>query len=393
MFGKPGIRLGFRDNRQDLHRLFGHIIEHASIVTDSKAVLRMRMPSQPLDATLAHFRRLMAQMLFQGVTHRGTHIRLEGLQILDRLRGEYDIISHSGYILARLAASAERPSDEEQLFWLTPAAASLRIAGTINPSLACPVVLPGGEPSSTVPRCARPGTTEEHMSHDSEESTLPKCLICSQRQEGQRYTFWAGEHMSTKTRRALLSSTTHITSKYRNMKRVGAFVCRGCARRIVSRASWLTITIALFFTVVCSAVALRFHTGSTIIQWGATAGAALAGLTAVAFIVMSLFPNVDSWTSEAIIRDKAAPLLKRKGKGDSFFTEREYDMLFTTKPADRPETAEDLLAGIEDDDQEERPRKRPKASAASTVMTRCPSCDKATPEAVRTCKWCGQPLP
>src|SRR5207245_4491276 len=70
MFGKPVIGFGFRDNRQDLHRLLSHIVKHPYIATDTKAVLGVREPSQPLDAAFAHFRRLMPQMRFNGVTHR-----------------------------------------------------------------------------------------------------------------------------------------------------------------------------------------------------------------------------------------------------------------------------------------------------------------------------------
>jgi hypothetical protein len=226
------------------------------------------------------------------------------------------------------------------------------------------------------------------MPHDREES-LPRCLFCEQRREGQRYTFWGGTHLYTKERRAFLSSTTTITSEYRDMKRVGAFVCRQCARRIVGRASWMTIAIATLCAIGCAAAAYFFYEG-VIIRWGAIAGTALAALVAVAYLGMSLFPNLDSWTSDAIIRDRAAPLLKSKGKGDSFFTEREYEVLFTTKPADRPETAEELLEGIEDE--EVRPRKARRADAGPLDITRCPACGKATP-ASKKCKWCHEPLP
>src|SRR5713226_2308301 len=56
VFRKPGIGLGFRHNRQDLDHLFGHIVKHPNIVTDTKAILGMRKPSQPLDAAPAHSR-------------------------------------------------------------------------------------------------------------------------------------------------------------------------------------------------------------------------------------------------------------------------------------------------------------------------------------------------
>jgi hypothetical protein len=226
------------------------------------------------------------------------------------------------------------------------------------------------------------------MPHDSEELTLPKCLFCSRRREGQRRTFWGGFHLSTKERRPFLSSTTTVISHYRDMKRVGVFACHACARRVVRRASLPTIVIAALCAVGCG-VAAVFITGA-LFRWGAVAGAALAGLTAVAYAAMSLFPNLDSWTSDAIIRDKAAPLLKAKGKGDSSFTEREYELLFTKKPPDRPETAEELLEGIEDEP--ERPRKARGAGIIPADLTQCPACGKTTP-AAKKCKWCKEPLP
>src|SRR5262249_59077285 len=129
-----------------------------------------------------------------------------------------------------------------------------------------------------------------------------------------------------------------------------------------------------------------------VFRWGAIAGAVLASLVALGYAGMSLYPNLDWRTSDPMIRDKAAPLLKRKGKGDSFFTEREYEMLFVKKPADRPETAEELLAGI-DEEEEDRPRKARGAGGSPMDITRCPACAKATPAASRQCKWCQAPLP
>src|SRR5262245_33150331 len=94
------------------------------------------------------------------------------------------------------------------------------------------------------------------MPHDSDELTQPKCLFCLKRREGQRYTFWGGYHVSTTQKRAFLSSTTTITSQYRDMKRVGAFVCGACARRVVLRASLPTIIIASVCAVGCVAAAI-----------------------------------------------------------------------------------------------------------------------------------------
>jgi hypothetical protein len=54
--------------------------------------------------------------------------------------------------------------------------------------------------------------------------------------------------------------------------------------------------------------------------------AAIAGVTALAYLAMSLGANLDSATSAEMIRDRATPWLNGKGKGDTFFTQWEYDV-------------------------------------------------------------------
>src|SRR5947209_2319215 len=49
---EPGLRFAFFDDRKDLDRSLGNVIEHPN-VADSKAILRLRQPPKPLDATLA----------------------------------------------------------------------------------------------------------------------------------------------------------------------------------------------------------------------------------------------------------------------------------------------------------------------------------------------------
>src|SRR5262245_57133179 len=108
------------------------------------------------------------------------------------------------------------------------------------------------------------------MAHDRDEPTLPKCLFCSQRREGQRRTFWGGYHLSTKERRPFLSTTTTIITHYRDVKRVGVFACHARARRVVRRASWLTIAVSALCACACIAVAVAYG-GKPLIRWGATA--------------------------------------------------------------------------------------------------------------------------
>jgi hypothetical protein len=68
----------------------------------------VRQPAQPLDAASAHFGWLMPQMVFDSVTDQRASIRLEIVQVLNSLRGEDDVVSHSGYILARSEAIDKR---------------------------------------------------------------------------------------------------------------------------------------------------------------------------------------------------------------------------------------------------------------------------------------------
>ncbi len=96
MLCQPGIGLGFRHDGQDLHDRFAHVVKYPDLITDAEAVLRVRDPAQPLDAAAAHLGRLVPQVQFEGVTDRGAGVRREAVQVLDRLRGQHDLVGHSG---------------------------------------------------------------------------------------------------------------------------------------------------------------------------------------------------------------------------------------------------------------------------------------------------------
>jgi hypothetical protein len=225
-----------------------------------------------------------------------------------------------------------------------------------------------------------------------DEDDLPKCLFCSEPNEGQRYTFWGGSHVDTTRKRAFLSSTTVVTARYQDMKKVGVFACTSCAKGIVFRASLLTIIVFALAAVGCVIVGMTSLAGGPVIGWGFIGLGGLFAVVSLANLAMSLFPNLDSWTSDGIILKKARPILIQRGKGDSFFTEREYEVLFTQKPKERAETADEILeaAGLGQDDV--RPRARGGSDEVSE-LTRCPSCSKATPARKRKCKHCGAALP
>jgi hypothetical protein len=217
-------------------------------------------------------------------------------------------------------------------------------------------------------------------------------LFCSESNDGQRYTFWAGSHLDTTRKRAFLSSTTVVTSRYQDMKKVGVFACRGCAKGIVFRASLLTIIVFTLAAVGCVIVGVTTLAESPLMGWLFLGLGGLFGVVSLANLAMSLFPNLDSWTSDAIILKKAKPLLIMKGKGDSFFTEREYEVMFTQKPKERDETAEEILEAAGLGGKDVRPRARAGTDGVSE-LTRCPSCSKATPAKKRKCKYCGAVLP
>jgi hypothetical protein len=188
------------------------------------------------------------------------------------------------------------------------------------------------------------------MPRDADGPTRPKCLFCKERREGQRHQFWGGYHVATHEEGGFLSDTTTITSTYRDIKPVGAFVCHPCARRIVFRASILTIIVSTAAAVGCMWMVIAVGGESAWLRWTFTAFVVLAALIAFLYAVTSLCPNLDLWSCDKVIRDKAPPLLKKKKKGDTFFTEREYEVLFRETGSEGHETAEELLEGIEDDD-------------------------------------------
>jgi hypothetical protein len=230
------------------------------------------------------------------------------------------------------------------------------------------------------------------MRRDEDARDLPKCLFCSQPNEGQRYTFWGGYHVSTTRKRAFLSSTTFITSNYRDMKKVGVFACRRCAKRIVLRASLSTIILFGVCAIGCGIVSGVSFPASALTGWLFVGMTVLFALVSLSNLALSLAPNLDSWTSDALICKKATPLLDKKRKGDAFFTEREYDKLFPVKPKERPETAEEILEAAGIAKEAVRPRGRAGSEEISGLIC-CPGCSKMTPSKTGRCKWCGENLP
>ncbi|MGH9330056.1 MAG: hypothetical protein ACRD09_06410, partial [Vicinamibacterales bacterium] len=58
---EPALRLGFRDDREDLDLRFCNVIEHPD-VANPQAILRLAQTSESLDSALADLRRLVRQV-------------------------------------------------------------------------------------------------------------------------------------------------------------------------------------------------------------------------------------------------------------------------------------------------------------------------------------------
>src|SRR2546427_465064 len=70
LLAEPDLRLGFRDDREDLDLRFCNVIEHPD-VAHAKTVLGLAQTAQPLDPALADFRRFMGEVLFKRRPHPG----------------------------------------------------------------------------------------------------------------------------------------------------------------------------------------------------------------------------------------------------------------------------------------------------------------------------------
>ena len=198
---------------------------------------------------------------------------------------------------------------------------------------------------------------------DDDLPATPKCLFCSRRGEGARYRLWGAKHVSTVEKRAFLSDKTTITSKYRDMKRVSYHACQPCARWAIR---WAAVPFVGSFGLLALgflAAALLMTKIGPNVQIGLFVGAGLTGLLAVALAVQSLFPDTDSANHDGSLRDRAARRLKAKGKGDTYFTEHEYEVGFLKKSGDgqdpvRHKTAAELLEDSGDDEGPARRRRK-----------------------------------
>lgn len=198
---------------------------------------------------------------------------------------------------------------------------------------------------------------------DDDLPETPKCLLCGQRREGCRYRLWGAIHVSSVTKSPLFSDVTTVTSKYRDMKRVSYYACRSCARWAIRWAAVPFVGSFVLLALGFLAAALLMPKIGQNVQIGLFVGAGLTGLLAAALAAQSLFPDTDSANHDGSLRDRAARRLKAKGKGDTYFTEREYEVGFLKKSGDgqepvRHKTAAELLGGSDEDDEGPARRRR-----------------------------------
>jgi len=111
---QPGSRLGFRNDRQHLYRVFRDVIEHPDF-SNTQPILGMVDPPKPLNSTLAHSPWLMSKVSLQCILHLRPRVGLEAFQILRGFGGKNYIVFHSGHNIARFSSHVK----PEGLAWST----------------------------------------------------------------------------------------------------------------------------------------------------------------------------------------------------------------------------------------------------------------------------------
>src|SRR5262249_39144495 len=93
--GQPFCGSFFRNNRQHSDLWMKDVVEHADI-SDAKTVLGSSQSFQSFDSAPARLLGLVSQVLLDCVAHFRTLVRAQLAEILDSLRGQEDLKSHSG---------------------------------------------------------------------------------------------------------------------------------------------------------------------------------------------------------------------------------------------------------------------------------------------------------
>ena len=99
---EPRLRVGFRDDSEDLDLRFCNVIKHPD-VAHSEAVLGLAQTPESLDAALADLRWCVREVQFEGLLDSGANRHRQVLQRGHGLRSQNDLKSQSGQIIARIA--------------------------------------------------------------------------------------------------------------------------------------------------------------------------------------------------------------------------------------------------------------------------------------------------
>jgi len=82
---EPCIRIGFRDDREDLNLLAPDVVKDPKVI-NSQPILRMGQLPKTLDAALADFGRLVPQMDLDRLAHLGSFECAQATQVATSFR-------------------------------------------------------------------------------------------------------------------------------------------------------------------------------------------------------------------------------------------------------------------------------------------------------------------
>jgi hypothetical protein len=106
---EPRLRVGFRDDSEDLDLRFCNVIKHPD-VAHSEAVLGLAQTPESFDAALADLCWVVREVQFEGLLDSGANRHRQVLQRGHCLRSQNDLKSQSGQIIARIVGCGNTES-------------------------------------------------------------------------------------------------------------------------------------------------------------------------------------------------------------------------------------------------------------------------------------------
>ena len=218
-----------------------------------------------------------------------------------------------------------------------------------------------------------------------------ECYLCKRpAAAGEVFEFYGGFCVDYQRRQAFLSNTVHIRAKYRDMGRYHVFVCDDCVARVRRRKhlpGLIGFGLAGAGCLIGLAVALAKGAPKGL-DFTLGLFGFLCGLLAVLELLQLLQPAARSSTLPGLLVDRVKKDPHMLSKGDSFFTDAEYKVMFKDAP-DVPLTAEELLARDRATRGSDPERPRPKkAKEKAPEMRKCPHCGGAIPSYAQACLHC-----